>query len=296
MVTGMVLAPSAESATGSALGILVLVIIAGWALMFAVLFGLLIYLTALRGRRQRRTAVNPRPAVAADPNLPAILAQARQADPYFDEQLLLDASRLICLILFAAISTGDEEAIRHLASPSFWSTFFGRYTRNAARSARVQQVQEEGRRAGSRRQARLPVDYQALAPELIRLDLRQQRACVRVSFSQLRAIVAPGASRQTAAASATSLSSLAASFGGAVSQRMNSVAGLSWLSWSGQYDLVFSRPPGATTDPRAAIANRVCSGCGATYRTELATACAHCRTERPAAWDSWRLADVTLVE
>jgi hypothetical protein len=295
MVTGMVLPPSAESATGSALGVLVLVVIAAWALMFAVLFGMLIYLTVLRGGRQRRTPVKPGPAVAADPNLPAILAQARQADPYFDEQLLLDASRLICLILFAAISTGDEEAIRHLASPSFWSTFFGRYTRNAARSARVQQVQEQGRRAGSRRQARLPVDYQALAPQLILLDLRQQRACVRVSFSQLRAVVAPGASGQTAAASAASLSSLAASFGGAVSQRMNSVAGLSWLSWSGRYDLVFSRPPGARTDPRAAIANRICSGCGAAYRSELATSCAHCHTERPVAWDSWRLADVTVV-
>jgi hypothetical protein len=160
MVTGMVLPPSAESATGSALGVLVL----------------------------------------------------------FDEQLLLDAARLICLILFAAISTGDEEAIRHLASPSFWSTFFGRYTRNAARSARVQRIQEQSRRAGSRRQARLPVDYQALAPELICLDLRQKYACVRVSFSQLRAVVAPGASGQTAAASATTLSSLAASFGGAVSE------------------------------------------------------------------------------
>jgi hypothetical protein len=292
----MALPPSAQSATGSALEVLVLVIIAAWALMFAVLFGILIYVTLLRGRRQRRQRVEPGPAVAADPRLPVIVAQARQADPHFDEQLLLDASRLICLILFAAMTTGDEEAVRHLASPSFWSTFFGRYTRNAARSARLQRVQEQRRRGGSRRQARLPVDYQTLSPELIALDLRQQRARVRVSFSQLRAVVAPGAGSQTAAASATSLSSLAMSFGGAVSQRTNSVAGLSWLSWSGRYDLVFSRPPGARTDPRAAIANRICSGCGATYRSELATSCAHCHTERPVAWDSWRLADVTIVE
>ena len=141
------------------------------------------------------------------------------------------------------------------------------------------------------------MDYQALAPELISLDLRQQRASIRVSFSQLRAVVAPGAQGQTAAASASSLSSLAMSFGGAVGQRMNnSVPGLSWLSWAGKYDLDFIRPPGARTDPRAAIASRTCSACGATYRSELAVACAHCNAERPAAWDTWRLAEVTLVE
>jgi hypothetical protein len=297
MVTGMVAADAAGSAAGSVLGVVILIVIAGWALMFAVMFGMLIYLTVLRGRRLRRKRVEPGPAVPADSNLPAILAQARQADAYFDEQLLLDSSQLICLILFAAVSTGDDEAVRQLADPSFWSTFFGRYTRNAARSARLQRVQEQGRRDGSRRQARLPVDYQALAPELISLDLREQRACIRVSFSQLRAVVAPGAQRQTAMASATSLSSLAASFGGAVSEQVsNSVAGLSWLSWAGKYDLVFTRPPGVRTDPRAAIANRTCPGCGSAYRSELATACEHCHAGRPAALDTWRLADVAVVE
>jgi hypothetical protein len=77
---------------------------------------------------------------------------------------------------------------------------------------------------------------------------------------------------------------------------VNSVTGLSWLSWAGKYDLVFTRPPGTRTDPREAIANRTCSGCGATYRSELATACAHCQTERPVAWGTWRLADVTVVD
>ena len=43
---------------------LVLVVIAGWALMFAVLFGMLIYLTVLRGRRQRRKQVTPGPPFA----------------------------------------------------------------------------------------------------------------------------------------------------------------------------------------------------------------------------------------
>ena len=293
MVSGVVVEASAAK---TAAGVVVLIVIASWALLFAVLFGLLIYVTVLRGRRQSRKRVAPGPAVSADPNLPAILAQARQADRYFDEQLLLDASQLICLVMFAAISTGDEEAIRRLAAASFWSTVFGRYVRSAARSARLQRIQEQGGR-GSRRQARLPVDYQALAPELISLDLGQQRACIRVSFSQLRAVVAPGAQRQTAMASATSLSSLAVSFGGAMNERLNnSAAGLSWLSWAGKYDLVFTRPPGTRTDPRAAIASRTCSSCGGTYRSELATTCAYCQAERPVAWDTWRLADIAVVE
>jgi hypothetical protein len=297
VVTGVVLAAGAGNAVRSVAGVLVLVVIASWALLFAVLFGLLIYVTLLRGRRQGRKRTDPAPGVSADPNLPAVLAQARHADPYFDEQLLLDASQLICLVVFAAISTGDEEAIRHLAAPSFWSTFFGRYLRNAARSVRLQRIQEQARRAGPTHRARLPLDYQALAPELISLDLRQQRACVRVTFSQLRAVVAPGARRQTAMASATSLSSLAVSFGGAMSERLNNaVAGLSWLSWAGKYDLVFTRPPGTGTDPRAAIANRTCAKCGAAYRSELATACAHCSASRPVAWDAWRLADIAVVE
>jgi hypothetical protein len=161
------------------------------------------------------------------------------------------AAGVLVLVMFAAMSAGDEEAIRRLTAPSFWSTFFGRYTRSSARSVRLQRIQEQHRRAGSRRYARLPVDYQALAPEFIRLDLRQQLN--------------------------------------------NSAAGLSRLSWAGKYDLVFTRPPGARTDPGAAIANRTCSNCGATYRSELATTCAHCHTERPLAWDTWRLADITVV-
>jgi hypothetical protein len=98
----MVLAAGAGNAARSAVGVLVVVVIAGWALMFAVLFGMLIYLTVLRGRRQSRKRMEPAPAFSADPNLPTVLAQARHADPYFDEQLLLDASQLICLVMFAA--------------------------------------------------------------------------------------------------------------------------------------------------------------------------------------------------
>jgi len=76
----------------------------------------------------------------------------------------------------------------------------------------------------------------------------------------------------------------------------NSAAGLCWLSWAGKYDLVFTRPAGARTDPRAAIANRTCAGCGAAYQSELATTCEHCHAARPAALDTWRLADATVVE
>ena len=97
-------------------------------------------------------------------------------------------------------------------------------------------------------------------------------------------------------AAATSLSSLAVSFGGVMGQRLNTpVAGLSWLSWAGKYDLILTRPPGILTDPRAALANRTCSSCGATYRSELATRCAHCAAERPVAWNAWRLCDIAVV-
>jgi hypothetical protein len=289
---------AAGSAVKVVFGILELVVFASWALLFAVGFGLLIYITVLRGRRIRRQQVAPLPAAAADPNLPAQLALARAADPHFDEQLLLDASQLTCLIIFAAMSTGDESPVHRVVDPSFWSTFYGRYVRSSARSARLLHVQERGNQKASRH-ARFPVDYQAVAPELIRLEFApQQRACVRLSFSQLRAVVAPGAERQTAMASAASLRSLAVGFGGAMTEQMNNdrVPGLSWLSWAGKYDLLFARPADARTDPRSAISNRTCARCGATYRSELAARCAHCHAERPVAWDAWRLTEITLVD
>jgi hypothetical protein len=68
MVSGVVLA---GSAVRSGFGIVVLIVIASWALLFAVLFGMLIYVTVLRGRRLRRKRVAPGPAVSADPNLPS---------------------------------------------------------------------------------------------------------------------------------------------------------------------------------------------------------------------------------
>lgn len=287
----------AASAAGAVFGVIELIVIASWVLLFAVLIGMLGYMTVLRGRRERLRYGAPEVA-HADPQLPTRLAEVRLADPHFDEELLLDAAQMLCLVMFAAMSTGDEQAIRHLAAPSFWPTFFGHYIQTSARDARMQRTPAGGSSSASRHHARLPVDYQASAPELIGLELGpHQRARVRVSFSQLGAVVGPGAQAQTAMASATSLTSLAASFGGAVGERMNSAAaGLSWLSWAGQYDLDFTRPASARTDPSAAPASRTCGACGAAYRSELATACAHCRTERPVPWGQWRLVRITAVE
>jgi hypothetical protein len=70
---------------------------------------------------------------------------------------------------------------------------------------------------------------------------------------------------------------------------------LSWVSWAGRYDLDFTRPAGARTDPAAALASRTCAACGAAYRSDLAAQCAHCRAERPLAWGEWRLAAITAV-
>jgi hypothetical protein len=298
------------SAAETAFGVIELVIIVGWASLFAVGLGVTGYITVLRGRRLRqRQAVaaglaGPAgPAGLADPLLSARLAELRAADPYFDPQLLLEAAQMVCLLMFAAMATGDEQPIRHLAAPSFWPTFFGRYIRTSARDARLQRRPVGGPggygdRSTARRYARLPVDYQASAPELIGLELgRQQRARVRVSFSQLRAIVSPRAQSHTAMASATSLPSLAASFGESVGSRANSSRPeLSWLGWAGQYVLDFVRPADAQTDPSAAPASRTCAACGATYRSELAAECAHCHAERPVPWGQWRLSQITAVE
>jgi hypothetical protein len=197
------------------------------------------------------------------------------------------------LLMFAARSTGDEQALRQLAAPSFWSTFFGRYIATTARDAR----QRRSTVPESRRQARLPLDFQATAPELIGFELdRRQLARVRVSFSQLGAIVAPGAAGQAAMASATSLTSLASSFGGAMGSRMNDApSGVSWIAWTGRYDLDFTRPAGSRTDPGAALASRTCAVCGAAHRSEFATRCAHCGAPRPPVWGSWRLTQITAV-
>jgi hypothetical protein len=294
VIAGPVLAASGVRV---AFAVLELVVFASWALLFAVMIGMLMYLTVLRGRRERRRLRTPPVASHADPHLPARLAEMRRADPYFDDQLLRDAARMACLIIFAAMATGDEQAIRRLVIPSFWSTVFGRWVKTSAHDARVRRARG-GPDGQAARQARLPLDYQASAPELIDLAPGSpQRARVRVSFSQLMAMIAPGAQGQAAMAAATSLSSLAGSFGQAMGQRMDGApAGLDWLSWDGQYDLAFTRPAGSRTDPNAALASRTCAACGRAYRSELAIACEYCKAERPTPWGQWRLANVTVVD
>jgi hypothetical protein len=296
VVAGHVLA---GSAAGTAFGIVIAVVIASWALLFAVMIGALVMVTVMRGRRARKHQA-ARVAVAADPNLPARLAEVRRADPHFDEQMLLEAAQMACLVMFAAMSDGDEQAIRYLTASPFWSTFMGRYLWIKARDARRERATTKDQNLASSRMARLPVDYQAIAPELIGVEPgRTQRARVRVSFNQLQVVVAPGAAGQVAMASATSLASLAASFGGAMGERIansSSAPDLGWVSWAGQYDLAFTRPGGARTDPDAALASRTCTTCGATYGSELATACGHCKAPRPLPWGLWRLASIAPVE
>ena len=188
------------------------------------------------------------------------------------------------------MATGDERAIRRLAVPSFWSTVFGRYVKTSAHDARVRRARS-GTDGQAARQARLPLDYQASAPELIDLAPGSpQRARVRVRVRQLMAMIAPGAEGQAAMATATSLLSLAGSFGQAMGQRMDGApAGLDWLSWDGQCDLAFTRPADSRTDPGAALASRTCAACGRAYRSELATACEYCRPNgrRPGASGGW---------
>jgi hypothetical protein len=151
----------------------------------------------------------------------------------------------------------------------------------------------------SRSRWNIPVDYHPSVPELIAVSLgREQRVRVRVSFGQLQAIVRPGAQDFADGVAARSFGSALVSAGRtaasaqAGSSRPSSVA---WLASGGHYDLTFSRPSGRATDPAAALADRTCMTCGATYQSELAIACQHCQASRPLPWGDWRLADAQPV-
>jgi hypothetical protein len=286
-------------------------ILASWALLIALLIGLLLLvmtsrILALKGR-QRRAAraarkspgttgaavpISAGPA-AVSPGLLAGLAEIRRADPRFDNRLLLDAAQLTCMFMAAAMATGNDAPLRQVAAPSFWKTRFGGYIATLARDARHRHGPQHG---GSAATIRVPVDYQATVPELVALDGgARQQATVRVSFSQLAAVIGAGASNQTAAVSATSMASLGAAFG---RMARDTTGGgsveVSFLAWSGRLDLRFTRPGDARTDPGPALAARTCASCGATYRAELATSCAHCAAPRPVAWGQWRLADIKV--
>jgi hypothetical protein len=199
------------------------------------------------------------------------------------------------------MTTGDVAPIGRLVTSSFWHTPFGRITQLTARDRRRESARAASEPADSSRRNRsrwnIPVDYHPSVPELIAVSPgREQR--VRVSFGQLQAIVRPGAQDFADGAAARSFGSALVSAGRtaasaqAGSSRPSSVA---WLASGGHYDLTLSRPSGRATDPAAALADRTCMTCGATYQSELAIACQHCQAPRPLPWGDWRLADAQPV-
>lgn len=112
-----------------------------------------------------------------------------------------------------------------------------------------------------------------------------------------QAVVQPGATDCAAGAAATNFASAMISISKSVGTTANTPHHneVSWLGSGGRYDLLFVRPAGTRTDPSAALADRTCVTCGATYRSELAVACAHCGAERALPWGRWRLADAAPV-
>jgi hypothetical protein len=290
----------ASSAVHTAFSIAVLVVILSWAVLFAVM--LVFYAAVVIARKGRgpsapRRAAAPRAVVARGPDAgrpPAGLDSLRLADRHFDEQLLLDAAQTATLLMFAATATGDEAPISRVVTESFWQTTQGRLLQTTARDRRTSNEYAAGNPRGSKaRQQNVPVDYQACAAELTAVRLgREQEVRVRVAFGELAAIVRPGAGAFAASASATSLRSGFASMGRAVAAQASDQKqqNVSWVGADGHYDLTFIRPGGAQTDPSAALADRTCVTCGATYRSELATACQHCGAARAMPWGQWRLA------
>lgn len=296
----------AASTAHTALSIAVLVVVLGWVALFAVL--LVFYVAIVMARKGRRpaarsAAASPRPVVARRPvagRTPTGLDALRQADHHFDDQLLLDAAQTATLLMYVATSTGDEAPLSRVATKSFWQTTQGRLARTTARDRRTSNEYAARSPSGSRsRQRAVPVDYQASAPELtsVRLGGGAEEVHVRVAFGQLVAIVRPGAAAFAAGASARSVTSGFVSVGRAVAaeasdQKRDSV---SWTGADGHYDLTFVRPAGTQTDPAAALADRTCGTCGATYQSELAVACQHCGAARPMPWGQWRLAAAVPV-
>ena len=309
--------------------IVLAVIFLAWVLMLVLIFAVAAITVTMRGRVQRsRTPVTRlAPArrasgrqTAEQQTTPqqtigqraggrtarasaarAELATLHSADPQFDEQLLLDAALTATMLVFAATSTGDAAPISRLVTDSFWQTPFGQITRTTARDRRREGTQLAMDRASGRklRRWRIPLDYQPSVPELVAVEAggAVQKVSVRVSFDQLQAVVQPGAADFAAGAAATSFGSAMVSIGKSVGANTNTPGGneVSWLGSGGRYDLVFLRPAGTRTDPSAALADRTCVACGATYRSELAVACAHCGAERALPWGRWRLAEAAPV-
>jgi hypothetical protein len=296
----MVSAAPLAAGTGAVVGGLIeLVIFGGWGLLFAVMliFGAFMFAARRRVARQRASRRGARPARVRA--VPTGLTALREADPRFDEQLLLDAARTSTLLVFAATTTGDVAPLGRLVTDEFWRTPFGRITAMTARDRRreARQSAKDAAIRGHRARPRwnVPLDYQPSVPELVAIRLRgHQQVTVRVSFDQLVGVVRPGAADMAAAATATSFSGAIARAGrSAMTQGRSSV---SWMSAGGRYDLTFVRPAGTQTDPEAALADRTCQTCGATYRSELTIGCAHCRAPRALPWGTWRLASAVPVQ
>jgi hypothetical protein len=197
------------------------------------------------------------------------------------------------LLVFVANSTGDEQPISRVVTESYWHTHQARIMHVVARDRRTSAEFDAQDPSGSRaRQQMVVVDYQASGSDLVYVRLgAEQEVCVRVAVGQLGAMVRPGAAAMAASASATSLTSGFASIGRAVAEQADQApSNVSWIGADSHYDLTFVRPAGTQTDPAAALADRTCTTCGATYQSELTVACEHCGAARPMPWGQWRLA------
>lgn len=298
MVTSVLAAGSGASRGDTVPALIELAIFVSWIALFGIglVYAAIITTARATNRRKRRLAGSR--AVGRVTGPPPGLDALLRADPAFDEQLLLDAALTATLLVFLATSTGDMAPIGRLATGSFWETPFGVITRMTARDRRRQEAREAKEDAPSRRRLNIPLDYQPSVPELIAVQLgRDQRVRVRVSFGQLQALVAPSAEEHAAGAAAPNFGAFLGSLGKSVATQMSdrSATSVSWLSSGGRYDLTFVRPSGARTAPSAALADRTCTRCGATYRSELAIACAHCQAPRALPWGDWRLAQALPV-
>jgi hypothetical protein len=298
-----VIAGTAAKAGVTAFGIVELIVVLSWVALFAVMLLFLAVVTTTRGRSaRRRAAVRAlRPPRRAG-TLPAGIDALRRADPAFDEQVLLDASLTATFLVFAATTTGDIAPLRRLVTDAFWESPFGKITRLSARDRRRESIQSARDAAAGRERRRmnLPIDYHPSVPELTAVDVgrRHQRVSVRVAFGQLQAVVWPGAESMAAGAAAKNFGSALLSAGQAVGTRLASNASsdsVSWIAAGGHYRLTFVRPASARTDPSAALADRTCAACGATYQSELAIACQHCQAPRALPWGTWRLDEAVPV-
>ena len=279
------------------LAIVELVIIASWVLFFAVMLIYAAVMFTARGRGQRqRQAQHPERRQHAGPRmgtLPPGVDDLRRVDPDFDGQLLLDAAQTATLLVFVATTTGDTAPVSRLVTGSFWSTPFGRISSMMARDRRREAAESARDGSPGRKRWNIPLDYHPSVPEIRTVSLgREQRVTVRVSFGQLQAVIRPDARELAAGAAARSFGSAMVSMGKSVAIQTSDgqADSVSWLAAGGDFDLTFVRPSGATTDPFAAVADRTCTACGATYQSELAIACEHCRTPRALPWGNWRLA------